>query len=153
MLLGSREYRTLCCPHTGSQEAFAQQVLVGIGGGLGSAGELAVQGGGGGVGSFQPRLQSHCHSRPGSSCPGVPHVLGLVAPQVWLSLLFLESTPPRSGKDHVRQALPSKILGHFCGRRTNDMQTHIYSLNIKLSEPWERLVNVRLQVATEVELK
>ena len=34
------------------------------------------------MGSFQPRLQSHCHSRPGSSCPGVTHVLGLVAPQV-----------------------------------------------------------------------
>lgn len=50
----------------------------------------------------------------------------LVAHQVWPSRLFLESTPLRSGKDHLRQALPSKILGHFCGRRTNKMQTHIY---------------------------
>lgn len=55
----------------------------------------------------------------------VPSV-GLQLPPIWPSRLFLESSSICSGKDHLREALPCKILGHFWVRRTNKMQTHIF---------------------------
>lgn len=55
----------------------------------------------------------------------VPSV-GLQLPPLWPNRLFLESSSICSGKDHLREALPCKILGHFRVRRTNKMQTHIF---------------------------